>query len=225
MKDSISNRILGKKSNKRINKKIDKLGFNFDSSLFNGARIIFSIIIFLIFFLLRYGYVLAGIVTIAYYFAFEYFLLDIPIIKKNKKIEDDVVDYFSIFILALNGGRNVKRALKITNDIVDNSLSEEFQIVLRNVSYGKSLNECLNDLKKKTDSIILNNILISLISANKLGNSVSESIQLQIDLLKEEKNHKIVNAYRFASFKMVAFCLIMSIVMVLVLFCLNILLS
>lgn len=52
---------------------------------------------------------------------------------------------------------------------------------------GKSLNEALNDMKKRIPSEAINNALLNMIESNLFGNSILTSMNNQIDFLREKQ--------------------------------------
>jgi tight adherence protein C len=156
--------------------------------------------IFLLFFS-SYGYIVAPIVTVIYYYFIEYVILDIQIGKRKKELEDASLDYFPILLLCLNGSNNIKNAIVLTNEQVNNSLSKEFERVIRDVKIGKSLDESLTLLKDRIPSSFIINIIVNLIEANRMGNSISESIKDQLDYIEDKRKKKIIKYHRMMPFK------------------------
>ena len=82
MNDNIGNRFFI--HSKELDRKIKLLGLDFNSELFLGLRISTSIILFILLFVfIKYGYIVAPIVTIIYYLLFEYLILDLNIKRKK----------------------------------------------------------------------------------------------------------------------------------------------
>ena len=70
-----------------VSLKLKFLNLKLDAYVFNAFRIISTAVIFIILFIiLEYGYIVAPIVVIIYYFLFEYILLDINVIRKNNML-------------------------------------------------------------------------------------------------------------------------------------------
>lgn len=51
--------------------------------------------------------------------------------------------FFEILALSLEAGRNIKTAIEITTANIDSDLSLEFQKVIRDITYGKNLNDAI----------------------------------------------------------------------------------
>lgn len=204
MKDSISNRIYGKGTIKRISKKVNLLGLKLDPNAFIGFRFVTSFLLFILFFLvLDYGFIISPIVTVFYYFGVEVLLLDFSISRRAKEMENAAIDYFPVFLISLKCSRSVKKAITVTNKIVRNKLAIEFEKVLNDVEIGKSLPEALTIAMERMPSEIIVNIMVSLIEADRLGNNVDKTVSIQLDYLKEVNKKKMLSNYSWISIKLV----------------------
>lgn len=187
---------------KRIENKFNLLGYTINPLVFICMRLISSIILFILLLFVPYGYIVSPIVTFIYYFAIEYFVLNYSIKLRKSELEYDALEYFPIFLLSLNGERNIRKALVLSCNSVDNSLSNEFKRVLYNEKIGKSLDESLMLLKSRIPSEFITNIIVSIIEANRLGNNINDSVNIQLSYIEERKNHKMMNSYKIVPLKM-----------------------
>ena len=157
-----------RKMKKRLQRKLDLLGFRINAKTIIYFKFISSIILFLILlFISKVGYILAPIITIIYYFLVEYLFIDLAIYQRGLRLESDALEFFPVFNLSLKGGRNVKKALTLTTDVVDNELSHEFK-----------------------------NILINIREANRFGNDISDSIEKQLSLINSKYEKKLIKKYK-----------------------------
>ncbi len=155
---------------------------------FLSVRFIISIILFfLLIYINKYGYIVAPLVTIAFYFSFEYLVIDINIKKREKKLEYEALFYFEVLTLSLETGRNLKGALELTSRNIDSELSKEFAVALKEMDYGKTLNEALNDLKKRIPSDTINNVILNITQSNIFGGSIIETLYNQVDYLRDKR--------------------------------------
>ncbi len=190
MKDSVFAKIYPKKTIDRIESKIKLLGVQNHYNLFTllNFRVIISLILFVVVLLLsNIGYILAPIIAILFYYLSEVLLLDYPIKKRAKKLEKEALFFFEVLLLTLESGRNLGHALQLTTLNIDSELSSEFKKTLTEVKLGKSLNEALNDMKKRIPSEAINNALLNMIESNLFGNSILTSMNNQIDFLREKQ--------------------------------------
>ena len=155
-------------------------------------RLLSTIFIFiLILYFVKFGYVLAPIMSIIYYFLFNYFLVNNKIKKRAIILENEAMHFFEVLTLSLETGRNLVEAVDVTVSNVSGILSDEFKEAIREVSFGKSLNEALNDMNERIPSENVSNIILSLTQANLYGNSIIENLYDQIDYLREKRKLEV----------------------------------
>jgi tight adherence protein C len=191
-------------------------GMIINPKIFIYMRLVSSLILFMFLLLFSsYGYLVAPIVTIIYYYFIEYVILDMPIYKRKIELENDSLDYFPILMLCLKGSNNVKKAITLTNEQIDNSLSKEFKRVINDVKIGKSLDESLTLMKDRIPSSFIVNIIVNLVEANRMGNSISESITDQLSYIEDKRKKKIIKYHKMMPLK-VALVSIVFVFMVLI---------
>lgn len=184
-------------SEKYINKQVAKVkllgtGNKMNVYEFILGRLLSSFIVFiLILYTFNYGYILAPIITILYYIFFSKIILDDKLKKRVAKLEDEAMHFFEVLTLSLETGRNLVEAIDVTTANVSGILSNEFKETVREVSFGKSLNEALSDMQARIPSDTINNIILSLTESNLYGNSIIENLYNQIDFLREKRKMEI----------------------------------
>ena len=174
----------------KMQKKIDTLGYNatFDARIFLNVRLFSSIaIFFVLLYLLKWGMVFAPILTTLYYIFLPKLVIDRKIEERIIKLDEEAMFFFEVLTLSLEAGRTLKTALEITSKNIDGDLSDEFKIALKEMRYGKSLNEALDNLKLRIPSDTINNIILNIEESNTLGNSVVEIMYDQIDYIREKR--------------------------------------
>ena len=190
----ISKKLYRKKSVTEINKKIKLLGIStkLDTYQYLNIRFLGSIITFIsILYISSFGYLLAPILSFFYYKGITYFLLDQRIKKRQVNLEREALNFFEILTLSLETGRNLQEALNVTISSCDGILVREFREVMREVKFGKSLTEALEDMQLVIPSDTINNIILSLTQANLYGSSIIKSLYNQIDYLREKRKLEV----------------------------------
>ena len=81
--------------------------------------------------------------------------------------------------------------LEVTTSNVSGELSREFKETLREVTFGKSLVEAVNDMQERIPSESINNIILSLNQANFYGNNVIDNLYQQVDYLREKRKMEV----------------------------------
>ena len=183
-------KLFREKDIEKIDEKIKMLGswVKFDALTFIFLRLVTTLLVLLLFtYILSVGYIFAPFVAIVYYYLFYYILIESKIKRRIKKLDKEALDFFEILTLTLESGRNLENALEITCFNIDSELSSEFKKTLEEVKLGKSLNEALNDMKKRIPSEAINNALLNMVESNLFGNSILTSMNNQIDFLREKQ--------------------------------------
>ena len=174
---------------KSLDKKINLLGSNtkYDAISFMNIRIISSILLFLfVLFSMRLGYLLAPIISYLYYLLLPNLYFDPKIKKRSAILDKEGLYFFEILALSIESGNNLINALKVTANSIDSNLAFEFKEAIREVEYGKSLEEALDSLKMRIPSDTINNIILNIKESNIFGNSIIDTLYNQIDYIREK---------------------------------------
>ena len=156
------------------------------------GRLFSSVILFiLVLYLFNYGYIMAPLITLVYYFLFNRAMLDDKLNKRQIKLEGEAMHFFEVLTLSLETGRNLVEAIEVTTSNVSGILSNEFKETVREVNFGKSLNEALSDMQARIPSDTVNNIVLSLTESNLYGNSIIKNLYNQIDFLREKRKMEV----------------------------------
>lgn len=190
----ISKKLYSKKQVKDVDKKIKLLGVSTKMNCYLFLNIRFFGMILLFFALLyfsKFGYLVAPVIAFVYYKGITYVLLDRRIRERQVKLEMEALNLFEILTLSLETGRNLQEALNVTLGSCEGELVNEFREVMREVKYGKSLTEALEDMQANIPSDTINNIILSLTQANLYGSSIINSLYNQIDYLREKRRLEV----------------------------------
>lgn len=190
MKNHFVRKIYREEDLKKIQTQINMLGGHakFDATTFMNFRLISSLIVFL--FVLYHStnaYIFAPAITLAWYYAYFYFLISKPLRMRIQKLDHEALYFFEILTLTLESGRNLENSLEVTVANVHSELSDEFKRSLLEVHFGKSLFEALEDMKERIPSETVNNIILNITQTNIFGNSILETMYNQIAFLREKQ--------------------------------------
>lgn len=183
-------RIYRKKTIKRIENKINLLGESVKIGVFSflNQRTFLSLLLFILLFIFtNSGYIFAPILTILFYIGCEKIFLDVKIKNRTKKLEDEAIFFFEILGLTLESNKHLKGAIELTTLNIDNELSREFKKTLGEVKLGKSFTESLISMKERIPSDIINNIILNLTESSIFGNNITDTLNNQLDYLKDKK--------------------------------------
>ena len=104
-------KIYSKNYLEKMCKKIKLLGNtnNLDVYSLLMFRLITSVIIFLIcLYSYKYGYIVAPVATVIYYFVFQDLVIDSKIKKRTMVLEKEAMHFFEVLTLSLETGRNLE---------------------------------------------------------------------------------------------------------------------
>lgn len=187
-------KIYTKKEIQKISNKINMFGVSKKMNVesFMNTRLFTSLIVFVFTFLfVDYSAILSPIITVIWYFLFNYFLLDRPLKKREKKLDSEAYYYFEVLTLALESGRNLENAIKMACQYIDSEISDEFKETLKQVNFGKSLAESLSLMNQRIPSLTIRNIILNIEQSNMFGNSIIDTMYNQLDFLKEKQVNDI----------------------------------
>lgn len=154
--------IYKKRTIARIERKYNLLGENPKTLVFLNLRLIICLIVFILFIIfLKIGIVIGPIVSVILYYLIEYFYFDFRIISRKKCLENDAIIFFGMVLLGLKNN-NLITSLSMACKKQDNLLAIEFLKVVNDTHYGKSLEDALDDVKKRIPSDSINNIILSI---------------------------------------------------------------
>lgn len=189
-KTEIGSKIYSKSMILRVEKKLKLLGVTNTYSAINllNIRFLSSFCIFFIgLYFFDYGYLIGPIITFIYYISFFPLFIGTKIKKREKRLEKDSLYFFEILALSLEAGRSIKTALEVTTSNIDSELSLEFQKVLKDMMFGKSLEEALNDLTTRIPSDSINNIILNIRQSNIFGNNIIETVYREVEYIREKR--------------------------------------
>lgn len=189
-KKSFINRIYREKDIKKVESKINQFGVSkkFTTEYFMNFRLYSSMIIFVVLFIfMDYGALLAPIATVIWYWLVGYTMIDKPLRKREKKLDNEAYYYFEVLTLALESGRNLENAIKMACKYIDSEISDEFKETLKQVNFGKSLTESLSLMSGRIPSLTVNNIILNMEQSNLFGNSIIDTMYNQLDFLKDKQ--------------------------------------
>lgn len=189
-KKSFINRIYSEKDIKKIDAKINQFGVSkkFTTEYFMNFRLFTSMIVFVVLFIFAdFGALIAPVATVLWYILVGYFMIDKPLKKRERKLDNEAYYYFEVLTLALESGRNLENAIKMACKYIDSEISSEFKETIKQVNFGKSLTESLSVMSARIPSLTINNIILNMEQSNLFGNSIIETMYNQLDFLKDKQ--------------------------------------
>ena len=189
MNNSIFKKVYRKNTLNRLEKKCKLLGSKskIKPISFMNIRILVTTILFITFlFFNDSGYIYGPIFSIAFYIGSEYYL-DYLIKKRGEKLNYEAIFFFQVLFLTLESGKNLQGGIELTVKSIDSEISAEFKKTLNEMKLGKSLNESLISMKSRIPSEEINTVLLNIREATIFGNNIIESLNNQIEYLRDKK--------------------------------------
>lgn len=125
------------------------------------------------------------------YYLIKYFLLDIKLKHRKRKLESEAYYFFEVLTLTLESGRNLEEAINITCSYIDNDISKEFKQMLFHIKLGKSLKEALDELRERIPSKDINSIILNMSEAANFGTNITKSMKNELEYLNKKQVLKI----------------------------------
>ena len=186
---NILSKIYLKKDIESIDKKINMLGnTRMDAITFISIRILFTALFtaFLVLFT-NISYMFIPIFVIIFYFSYYHIFITRKLKRREEKLDREALYFFEVLTLTLESGKNLQNSLELTCKNVKNELSGEFERSLKEVAVGKTLIEALSDMQKRIPSENINNIIMNIMQTNYFGNSIINTMNNQVDYLREKQ--------------------------------------
>lgn len=134
------------------------------------------------------------------------FVLRWKIRKRQEEITDSLPDGLDLLVVCVEAGLGLNAAfVKITEEFQLSSpaLSEEFDIVNREMVAGKPRQEALRALTERTGVEDVKSLVAMLIQTEKLGTSLAQSLRVHSDSLRTRRRQRAEEAAAKTTIKLV----------------------
>jgi len=134
------------------------------------------------------------------------FLLRWKIRKRQEEITDALPDALDLLVVCVEAGLGLNAAfIKITEEfrLSSPALSEEFDIVNREMIAGKPRQEAQRALTERTGVEDVKSLVAMLIQTEKLGTSLAQSLRVHSDSLRMRRRQKAEEAAAKTTIKLV----------------------
>jgi len=186
---SLFKKVYRKKTIKKYENKFKLLSSNIKIKYidFLNIRLFGTLLIFILLLLFHNkGFIYAPIFSLIFYFGLDY-LLESKIKNRCDKLNYEAIFFFQVLVLTLESGKNLQGGLELTCKSIDSEISNEFKKTLNEIKLGKTLNESLISMKSRIPSEEINTVLLNIREATIFGNNIIESLNNQIEYLRDKK--------------------------------------
>jgi len=105
--------------------------------------------------------------------------------KRRKKFAAQLVDAIMILCSSLRVGMSLQQAFEVLVEEIAPPMSQEFNLVLRQMRMGFSLEAALSDLKKRMKIEDLEMVITSLMIAMETGGAITETLTKVVSTISE----------------------------------------
>ncbi|MDK3161744.1 type II secretion system F family protein [Kamptonema cortianum] len=191
--------------------KIDLAGMNMDPSVFFAMRVVFTValglIAFLVFFVMSPStprgtallYTLGGV-------GLGYILPLMWISSKIKRRQENIIkalpDSLDLLVICVEAGLGFDMAMGKVFEKWDNELALAFGRVLREIQLGKQRREALRDMSNRMDVPDVTAFVAAIIQADQLGVSMARILRVQSDQMRVKRRQRAQEKAHQAPVKM-----------------------
>lgn len=140
---NLASKIFSKNTINYYNKKILFMGPDnkLTTENFLLSRMLFDIIIFIVLlFIPRYGLLIAILGTLAFHYAYKYFLIDEKIRERSNDLYDEALIFFELIKLSYKETHNIYKSLDLIAHKLNNSLAKQLKYIMIKDKYTEDLN-------------------------------------------------------------------------------------
>lgn len=186
---SVFKKIYRKKTIKKYENKFKLLGNDIKIKYidFLNIRLFGAMIIFILLLLFNdKGFIYAPITSLIFFISMDY-ILENRINRRSDKLNYEAIFFFQVLVLTLESGKNLQGGLELTCKTINSEISNEFKKTLNEIKLGKTLNESLISMKSRIPSEEINTVLLNIREATIFGNNIIDSLNNQIEYLRDKK--------------------------------------
>ena len=116
---------------------------------------------------------------------FPFILLNQTIKKRQKILKHQLPEFLDLLCVSVQAGLSFDSAVAKITTRMKGELSDEFKHMQEDIKFGMTKNYALNQLAKRCDVEEIYLFATSIIQAEKLGTSMSQTLTLQSDNMRE----------------------------------------
>lgn len=131
------------------------------------------------------GYLISGIAGGVLGLAVPYLLVQRKRTKRIKDFHDQLTDVLSLIVGSLRGGHALPTALNLVSNELGPPASEEFTRVLREIGFGLSQTEALNNLVKRMENEDLQLVVTAVNISHEVGGNLSLVLEKIAETIRE----------------------------------------
>lgn len=208
--------LISSEKNDAIDYKIMLADIKTNAAHYLISKVVLLVICFMIIFII-YNWYVALLITILFFYFFDNIFIDYQIKKREEKLDHEALYFIEILVLTLETGSTLEKGLETACTNIDSDVSYQFNRVLIEMKFGKSLSEALKTIKVPSETI--NNLVLIISETSDMGTRIVDCLKEQIDFLNTKNFLKQKEAINKIPFKIsiVSVLLILPLVLLLIL--------
>lgn len=110
--------------------------------------------------------------------------------RRKEKLVEGVPDALDLLVVCVEAGMGLNAAINRVGEEIKLSnkpLSDEFKLLAMELRTGKSREDALRNLAKRTDSEDVNSLVTLLIQTDKFGTSVAKALRIYADVFRTKR--------------------------------------
>lgn len=124
-------------------------------------------------------------------FVFARFSLASKITRRKEALEAGMPDILDLLSANVSAGLGFDQALLHVIERADGPLTEEFRVVLREISLGRTRTEALTDMAGRCDVEPLTTFVNAVVQADKLGIPIANVMQTQAEAIRRYRKQRV----------------------------------
>ncbi len=202
---------------KYYEKRISALGPSSKLTVVNFllSRLFIELILFIaLFFIPKFGIIIAFISVLLFHNLYPYFLIDSNVSIRTNELYEEALIFFQMLKLSLHSTNDLRKALEIVSQKLNNGFAKDFAKSLKKNKYNNSILLVFKDMESKTPN---QDIIVSLIDLSE-SNDYDMTLAKIINNIQQKNKQIIKSKYTQLPFKLtiIALTFILSIVLLIV---------
>lgn len=185
IRKGIKKQISGGKQQK-LNEMFISAGVNLKPEEFIMLRIFLAVLVGGIFYLIFSNILILIIGAIIGYFIPKLWLKN-KRKKRIRKFNDGLPDMINTMIGSLKAGYSLGQAIKTVSEESPSPIKEEIGILIKELSYGVTMEEGLNNLNARMPSIDLEILIRAILIQREVGGNLSEILEIIVNTIRQRK--------------------------------------
>jgi len=131
-----------------------------------------------------------------------YFILSSKAQVRQKEIQKSLPDMMDLLLVSVEAGLGFDMALKRVADTMPGVLSLEIKNALEEIRLGRSRNEALRNIVRRTGVADLSSFVGAIIQSEELGSNIAQTLRIQADSLRQKRRQRAEEQAMKAPIKM-----------------------